>query len=78
MNISIVPKDIATTITNITIEILNLNFGSSATFRVNSISDMKLIKSDIFVIEGEEYSNWGNDDQYIIMLLCQKLGYTPS
>jgi hypothetical protein len=78
MNINIIPKDITTTITNITIEIMSLNFNSSATFRVNSISNMHLIKSDIFIIQGEEYENWGNNDDYIINLLLGKLGYTKS
>ena len=32
-----------------------------------------LIESRQFLIEGEEYNNWSNDDQYIIKLLKEKL-----
>jgi hypothetical protein len=30
-----------------------------------------------FVITGEEYSNWGNDDNYLKNLVASKLGLTP-
>jgi len=30
-----------------------------------------------FMIEGEEYSAWGNDDNYLKNLVASKLGLTP-
>jgi hypothetical protein len=30
-----------------------------------------------FVIEGEEYTAWGNDDNYLKNLVASKLGLTP-
>ena len=32
-----------------------------------------LVDSKQFLIEGEEYMRWGNDDQYLINLLKQKI-----
>lgn len=32
-----------------------------------------LIESRQYIIEGEEYLNWANDDKYIITLLKQKI-----
>jgi len=30
------------------------------------------------ILTGTDYTNWGNDDNYIINMACQKLGLTPS
>ncbi len=29
-----------------------------------------------FVISGAEYAGWNNDDQYLVALVAQKLGFT--
>jgi hypothetical protein len=58
------------------VSVISLQLGLSARFGIflnclhgeNSFIDYKEI-----VIEGEEYSNWGNDDQYIMDLVSQKL-----
>lgn len=41
-----------------------------------SEDEIEPIYSGSTVIEGEEYSNWGSDDSYVMDLLLQKLGLT--
>ena len=31
------------------------------------------LSREMILLEGEEYSNWGNDDQYLIDMVCSKL-----
>jgi hypothetical protein len=36
-----------------------------------------LIEATQFVIQGQEYSNWGQDDKYIVNLIKQKIQEMP-
>ena len=60
------------------IQIKDIKFGKEAIFSIklfpdgNEYIDKPIIK--IIKIEGDEYSNWSNDDNYIIDVICQKLG----
>lgn len=76
-NIVPVDKTITQTIIRFTLDILELTFNTSARFRVSQycVND-KLIDATNVTIEGEEYTNWGGDDNYIINLIAQKLGFT--
>jgi len=38
-------------------------------------SDNNLINIETISIEGEEYNNWGSDDNYIETLILTKLGF---
>ena len=63
----------------ISIQVFEINFGVSVSVRVimynspnldhMSYCDIKTLK-----IEGDEYNNWGNDDNYLIDLVLSKLG----
>jgi len=80
MSQNIVPQDYVETnkIVRIEIQVSNIILKTSATFRVNSFNENdKFIKLDYITITGDEYNAWGSDDDYIINLICQKLGYTP-
>ena len=46
------------------------------TLSVNLLSNNKLIDSKLMTITGDEYTNWGNDDNYIINLIMTKLNLT--
>ena len=35
------------------------------------------VYSTCFIIEGEEYNAWGNNDDYLKNLIASKLGLTP-
>lgn len=37
-----------------------------------------VIHNELVKIEGEEYNNWGLDDQYLVNLVLTKLGLTKS
>lgn len=66
-----------TTIDSFRIEVINLVLKSSVT--INAVcfnSDNILVKTQIFNIVGEEYESWGNDDNYLVNLVAQKLGLT--
>jgi hypothetical protein len=63
-------------INNIQINILKIELFIGMTLSVNLLSNNKLIDSKLMTISGDEYSNWGNDDNYIINLVLTKLNLT--
>jgi hypothetical protein len=79
-NIPITPQEIVKTvvITSVDIRIISLELG-------NSVSIMVILKDENgnltevknLTIEGEEYSNWGENDQYLIDLCIRKCGLEP-
>lgn len=61
------------------IKVTTITFNESAKFDVdfyksNEPYDMDLIKTETVLIEGDEYKEWKDDDDYIINLICKKLG----
>lgn len=69
----------------IEIKLAELKFNESVTFYVYFFKepnnshchkhfDTHYIKMETVKIEGDEYKEWKNDDNYIIELVCQKLG----
>ena len=63
-------------INNIQINILKVELFKGITLSINLLSNNKLIDSKIMTITGDEYNNWGNDDNYIINLVLDKLNLT--
>jgi len=63
-------------INNIQINILKIELFVGITLSVNLLSNKKIIDSKIMNITGAEYSNWANDDTYIINLVLSKLNLT--
>ena len=63
-------------INNIQINILKIELFKSITLSVNLLSNTKIIDSQIMIISGDEYTNWSNDDNYIINLVLTKLNLT--
>ena len=68
----------------IAIKITDVKFGESATFIVyfyktnETNNETNIIKMQVVIIEGDEYKGWKDDDQYIIDLICSKLGITKN
>jgi hypothetical protein len=63
----------------ISIRLIEMVFNQSATFDVSfykSLDDFNIefIKREFLTISGNEYMEWKNDDDYVIKLLCTKLG----
>ncbi len=60
-------------INNIQINILKIELFIGMTISVNLLSNNKIIDSKIMNISGDEYTNWSNDDNYIVNLVLTKL-----
>jgi hypothetical protein len=71
-----VDKTITQTIVRFSLDIIELILNTSATFRVLCYdANNKLIDSKFVSLEGTDYSNWGNDDQYIVQFVSSQLGF---
>jgi hypothetical protein len=66
------------TINNIIIRIMNVDLFNSITVCASLFENTTLVDNKVFKIEGEEYSNWGNDDNYIVDLILTKLGMSKA
>ena len=75
----IVPAE--TTITNTVVRfevfINDLVLNTSASFKV-WLYDVqgKLFEVKLITMIGEDYTNWGNDDQYVLQFVASQLGFT--
>ena len=64
------------TITNFKLSTQDLQLFTSVTFRCELLNDNgSLIDLKYVVIDGDDYKNWNNDDQYIINKVAEKLGF---
>lgn len=63
-------------INNINIKIIQVELFKSITLSVTLLSNNQNIDNQIIKISGDDYTNWGNDDNYIINLVLTKLGLT--
>jgi hypothetical protein len=62
------------TINNINIRIISIELFTKLNVCVSLFENSQLVDNVNYQITGEEYSNWGNDDQYIVDLVLTKLG----
>ena len=70
------PTPVATKIELSVIEVVLNSYVSISVSYFNSNGN--LIHNEHVKIEGEEYNNWGLDDQYLVNLVLTKLGLTKS
>jgi len=63
-------------INNIEMRIVNMSLGNYVDVNAVLKQDNNFVSSQNFRIQGEEYTNWGDDDQYIEKLILQKLELT--
>lgn len=73
---SALPRPVATKIELSVTEVVLNSFVSISVAYYNSNDN--LIHNEYVKIEGEEYNNWGLDDQYLVNLVLTKLGLTKS
>ena len=64
------------TINKVIIRVMNLELYKSVTVHARLMDNNEMVKSERFVIEGEDYTNWGNNDDYIVTYVLTKLGLT--
>lgn len=71
-----VDKTTTQTIVRFTLDIVELLLNQSATFRVSlyNIND-KLVDTKFVTLEGADYNNWGNEDEYILQFVANQLGF---
>jgi hypothetical protein len=61
----------------ITLKVLNVTLGEKVDIVVSLFDAEKNFIDTLFVsLSGEEYTNWGKEDSYILNTVCQKLGFT--
>ena len=61
--------------TRMNIRCIQLNLYESAIFSVELYDDSyNHVTTKSVILEGEEYSNWGNSDDYIKTIIASKLG----
>jgi hypothetical protein len=73
------PKDftVVNTANSAELQVNNLIIGLSVDIMVLiKDSNGNIFKVEGVHIEGEEYNNWGNDDQYLVNLVLSKIGLT--
>ena len=65
------------TVTSFSVSCRTLNLFENATFTVDSFDVNKtLISRQVVPITNQQYTEWNNNDEYIIVLMADTLGYT--
>lgn len=76
-NIPVIPTDLTVQIDSIQIDLSQYVLKKNALFSVLLLDKtLTVLKRTSFLIEGEEFLNWGSDDDYIVHLILTKLGLT--
>ena len=76
--ISITPFDQVTTkvITSFSVNVNNLVLNTSASLTVQLYDQNEmLVDIKMIQIKGEDYTNWSNNDEYIINYVAEKMGF---
>lgn len=64
------------TIVSFKVELTNLIFSTSARFRVETYDVNNYLVSVVQVVmEGEDYTKWSNDDEYVYEFVATQLGF---
>jgi hypothetical protein len=70
----LVPIEIKHTCVKAIATIQSITLGSSATIAVQIMTeDNSIIDTRVYILEGEDYANWGSDDLYISHWVQEKL-----
>jgi len=65
-------------INNIKITVNRIVLFKSVSISVNLLEDNKLIENKFYDIKGDDYTAWGNDDNYIVNYVLGKLNMSRS
>ena len=65
-------------INNIKIRVNRIILFKSISLSVSLLENESLVENKYIEVSGEDYTNWGNDDQYIVNFVLTKLGLTPA
>lgn len=74
-SVNIFPKEVSFTARKLKIDVMNLELNQSAIIIVKVLDEVnKFISQEEFLLDGESYSEWTNDD-WLINYVCNKYGY---
>ncbi len=76
---NIVPVESTQTVVSnrMSIRVLNLVFGTSIEVIASIVqANGTVTQNNHLVISGEEYANWGSNDEYMVNLIATKIGVT--
>lgn len=60
------------------LEIHDFKLHHYASFRVSFLDENdKEVKVDLLRLDGDDYANWGADDDYVYKKACEKFGLSP-
>jgi hypothetical protein len=76
INVQDSPHVVTNTINRVQIRVMNVELFTSVNVSVSLFNNESIIDNKFFKIEGDEYNNWGNSDQYLVNLVLTKLGLT--
>lgn len=76
-NIEPVERLTVQTIVRFSLDIIEMILNTSATFRVLCYdTNDKIVETKFVTLEGDDYVNWGNDDDYVTEFVATELGFT--
>ena len=81
MNVPVVPAPYvrpAVNITNVQLRVMNLNLFTDVTISATLFENKMFIDAKQYILTGFDYTNWMNDDAYIVDYVLTKLGLTQS
>ena len=76
-SVNVVPSNFNMPITNFKIDwCFNMNLKNSVSFQVFVFNNSQQLYSTQIILSGDDYKNWGTDDDYIVNYVAKKLGLT--
>jgi hypothetical protein len=65
------------TVTKFFVQVVSLELFKSVTVMATLLTaEGNTVSTQTITVEGAEYAAWNNDDQYLVDLVAQKLGFT--
>jgi len=72
-----IDKTTTQTIVRFSLDIIELLLNQSATFRVSLYNaNDKVVDTKFVTLDGMNYTNWGNHDEYVVQFIAIELGFT--
>jgi hypothetical protein len=65
-------------ITNVEIRVMNLVLFTNVSVSAVLFEDRNYIDSKQYILSGDDYTNWMNDDSYIVNYVLNQLGLTEA
>ena len=75
------PKEVTVlqTVNCVSIDVDEIDLYKSVQISANALStENKTVESRKMILEGEEYTNWSNDDTYIVDYVIEKFGFVKT